>query len=140
MSGRRRIRSGSLPATQAAVASESAEAQPAVTRAAGQPSSSAIRLPTASCSSSSRTYFREATCIAATTSGRISDPVSAVNVPAALMNERTPSSWITSRAGVISWATAWPPGTSSGKPGTPARVPRNARRLVWRRLIFSLRR
>ena len=35
--------------------------------------------------------------MAATASGRISDPVKAVNVPAALMNERTPSSSITSR-------------------------------------------
>ena len=46
--------SGSVPATQAAVASDSAEAQPEVTRAAWQPSSSAIRLPTASCRSSMR--------------------------------------------------------------------------------------
>ncbi len=100
VSGRRRIRSGSVPATQAAVASDSAEAQPAVTRADWQCNSSAIRLPTASCNSSRLTYFREATCMAATTSGRISEPVSAVKVPAALMNDRTPSSRMTSRAAV----------------------------------------
>ncbi len=56
VSGSRRIRAGSEPATQAAVASASAEAQPAVTRAAGQCNSSAIRAPTASRISSSRTY------------------------------------------------------------------------------------
>ena len=39
------------------MASESAEAQPEVTRAASQPSSSAIRLPTASCRSSMRTIL-----------------------------------------------------------------------------------
>src|SRR4029077_19188054 len=138
VSGNRLIRSGSLPATQAAVDSESAEAQPEVTRAAWQPSRSAILLPTASCRSSRRTYLREATCIAATTAGRINEPVKAVNVPAALMNERTPSSPITSRKGAVSWATAGLPPDKSCMPGAAASAVRNVRRLVWIRLIASL--
>ncbi len=124
---------------QAAVASESAEAQPAVTRAAGQSSSSAMRLPTASRRSSSRTYFLEATCIAATASGRISDPVKAVYVPAALMKERMPSSWITSRPFAATPVSAWAGVSMNCKAGKPAIVYRTVLRLILMRLIVSLR-
>ena len=80
------------------MASESAEAQPEVTRAAGSGAAPRFARPRRCAALPEFTYFREATCIASTTSGRMSDPVRAVKVPAALMNERIPSSWITSRA------------------------------------------
>jgi hypothetical protein len=51
VSGSRRIFSASFPATQAAVPRVNADAAPAVTRAASQPSSAAIRCPTAAWSS-----------------------------------------------------------------------------------------
>ena len=92
------MRSASEPAMHAAVASVRAEAQPAVTRAASQSNSSAIRSPALSCSSSKSTYRVDDRCIALRTSGGILDAVSRVYVPAAFKNERTPSSPITSRA------------------------------------------
>jgi hypothetical protein len=73
VSGRRRIFSESRPAMHAAVASVSADAAPAVTSAASQPSSAEIFRPTAACSSPRWTKRRDADSIASRTGRGIRD-------------------------------------------------------------------
>ena len=65
----------------AAVPTAIAEAAPAVTIAAGTPSSPAIRAPTFSWSSGTETNHRAASAIACTTSAGISEPPTTVTVP-----------------------------------------------------------
>ena len=60
--------------------------------AASEPVNAAMRLLTASCNSFSRTNDFEAKLIASITSGRMSDALNVVYVPAPLMNGFTPSS------------------------------------------------
>jgi len=65
----------------AAVATVIAAAAPAVTRAAGTPTSSAMRAPAFAWRSGGTTKCREASSIARTTSGGITDPPRIVTVP-----------------------------------------------------------
>jgi len=78
VSGNRRMRSGSVPVMQAAVPRVSAPNPPEVTIADSQLRSLAIRRPTASCNSSSRTKWRDMAAKAWTASGGINAAVSAV--------------------------------------------------------------
>ena len=90
MSGSWAIFFGSPLVMAAAVATAIAEAAPAVTIAAGTPTSSAMRAPAFCCRSGTCTNCREASSIARTTSGGISDPPRMVTVPMPLMTGFTP--------------------------------------------------
>jgi hypothetical protein len=68
----------------------------------------------------------------------MSDPVNAVNVPAALMNERTPSSRITSRGVEVSIAAAAEAEETKPSPGRVARELRKDRRFVSKGIIVGL--
>ncbi len=87
------MRSGLLPATQAAAASTMPAADPQVTSPASAPVTSAIRLPTARLSSSISTKRVEASAIAASTSGSINDPPANVVGPRPLMIGLAPIRW-----------------------------------------------
>ncbi len=82
--------SGSVPATLAAVACVKAAAAPDVTIAPSLPSSSAMRAPAFSISSSMSTACTAARPLASRTSGRDKAPPLIVSVPVRLMNGRTP--------------------------------------------------
>ncbi len=91
MSGSWAIFFGSPLVMAAAVATAIAEAAPAVTMAAGTPTSSAMRAPAFAWRSGTNTKCREASSMARTTSGGISDPPTTVTVPMPLMRGFTPS-------------------------------------------------
>src|SRR5262249_8566636 len=100
-SGSRRVNSGLVPVMHAAVPNVSAPNAPEVTIADSHPSREAIRRPTASWRSSSRTKRLDIAAIASTTSGAINDAVIIVYVPAPVMMGRTPSSCKKSRGVLI---------------------------------------
>lgn len=86
------MRSGSAPAMQAAAARAMPAADPEVTQPAAIPVISAIFPPTSALRSSSTTKAPAASAIAASTSGRMSVPPTAVVAPRPLMMVGTPIS------------------------------------------------
>ena len=91
VSGNRRIRAGSEPATTAAACSTSPLAEPPETKPASAPVASAMALLAARFRSSMFTIMDAALFIASMISGRIFEPPYCVVVPDAVITLFTPS-------------------------------------------------